>query len=60
MGVVEGGDGKQPSVAQLPQVAESKGMTKWATKRILYKKFDFMRLIEFKLLSQIQGNSVNK
>jgi len=55
---VGGGGGSQ--VLQLPQVAESEGMTKWAAKWILYKNFDFMHLMEFKLLSQIQGYSINK
>jgi hypothetical protein len=57
VGVAAGG-GSQ--VLQLPQMAESKGMTKWAAKWMLYKNFDFMHLMEFKLLSQIQGNSINK
>jgi len=35
-------------------------MTKWAAKWILYNNFDFMHLTEFKLLSQIQGKSINK
>jgi len=47
-------------VLQLSQVAKSKGMTKWAAKWVLYKNFDFMHFTEFKLLSQIQGNSINK